>query len=99
VDDYLDRLGWQVRDDAPGRTELAAALAMLRQLGREVDPTAFDQYAEVAHGLAEFEVGQVRTTDRDLAGMVESVVVGTVIYGRVLAALRRLAQEDVSARR
>jgi DNA-binding transcriptional MerR regulator len=99
VDDYLAGLGWEAGDDAPDRDQLAAALATLRRLGRTVDTSAFDQYASLAHQLAEFEVDQVRSGDRDQTAMVESAVIGTVIYERILVALRRLAQEDVSAQR
>lgn len=97
VDAWLDEeLRWHVGPDAPGRDQLALALASLRRLGREVGPEAFARYARVAAELATEEVASV-TDAGSAAAAVEAAVVGTVVYESVLVALRRLAQEHVSA--
>ena len=98
VDRFLRQLGWDVSARAPARHELARALAALRGLGRDVDADTFLPYARAVEPLAEHEIGGVPTAvSTDEA--VEYVVVGTVVYGAALAALRRLAQEHHSARR
>jgi DNA-binding transcriptional MerR regulator len=97
IDGFLDELGWVVSPEAPGRMELAQALTALRALGRDVETTAFLPYAEAAERIAARELASLPTgapTDE----LVEQVVVGTVVHGAALAALRRLAQEHHSAR-
>jgi DNA-binding transcriptional MerR regulator len=100
VDRFLGELGWQVSRDAPGRHELAVALATLRRLGwPEASVRSFERYAEVADRLA---VAEVRTTTPGGASRVETmerVVIGTVVFEAVLSALRRLAHEHHSAAR
>ncbi len=96
IDDFMAELGWEVAADAPARDELAAALAALRGLGRDVGPQVFLPYAQAAYHIAEREVGTVTgRSSRDDA--VAAMVIGTVVFERVLVALRRLAQEHHSA--
>lgn len=98
VDAFLGRLGWKVSRQAPDRRELAGALAALRRLGYDVDVEAFLPYARAVEPIAGREVaGLPPGASRDEA--VEYVVVGTVVYGQAMAALRRLAQEHHSAQR
>lgn len=98
VDGLLRQLGWDVSPKAPDRRELACALASLRSLGRDVDATAFLPYADAVEPLARREVGSL-PADISPDEAVEHAVVGTVVYGAALTALRRLAQEHHSARR
>ena len=92
IDAWLDRLGWTVSDDAPARATLAEALVALRGLGWQVEPEVFDRYAAHADAVAADEIEFVAAAaSRDAA--VEATVVGTVVFERVLAALRRLAEE------
>lgn len=49
-------------------------------------------------GLTAEEVASVTGHDADRVALAESAVVGMVLYERVLVAMRRLAQEDASAR-
>jgi DNA-binding transcriptional MerR regulator len=98
VDAFLERLGWEVSPDAPGRTELAVALATLRRLGwPNADTRLFEHYARAADRLASREVERTTPTGATRAEMMERVVVGTVVFDAVLCALRRLAQEHRSA--
>lgn len=96
VDGFLERLGWRVSKEAPGRHELARALATLRRLGWEVDAGAFERYANVADDLASWELKRTPEHE-DRQRTVEAIVVGTVVFEAVLNALRRLAQEHHSA--
>lgn len=98
VDALLDDLGWKVADEAPARRTLGRTLATLRDLGRDVSPTALRPYAQYADSLAAVEVATVPAT-ASRSEAVESVVVGTVLYEAVFNALRRLAQEHHSADR
>jgi DNA-binding transcriptional MerR regulator len=98
VDDLLDALGWQVSSDAPGRAELARALASLRGFGRDVEADVFRRHAETVESLAAFEVDHVAEADSRTAA-VEALVVGTVVFERAMVALRRLAHEHHSRRR
>jgi hypothetical protein len=92
IDAWLERLGWTVSADAPARATLAEALVALRGLGWQVGPEVFDRYAVHADAVAAAEIEFVAAArSRDAA--VEATVVGTVVFERVLAALRRLAEE------
>ncbi|MDP8969288.1 MAG: MerR family transcriptional regulator [Actinomycetota bacterium] len=96
VDEFLAEHGWRVSQAAPARRALADALVALRRLGRNVGTEAFAPYAQAVYQLAAGEVGRVaRAGPRD--ELVESLVVGTVVFEAVLTALRRLAQEHHSA--
>lgn len=98
VDEFLDGLDWQLSEDAPARVELAHALATLRGLGWDVDARVFDRYAELADRLAAWELERTpQHADRHTTA--EAVVVGTVVFGAALQALRRLAQEHHSTAR
>lgn len=96
VDRLITELGWRISPNAPTRDELAHTLVRMRQLGL---PQDLAPYAAAAGKLvAEVEMDHVPFTGpRDAA--VESLVLGTVLYGRALDTLRRLAQESESARR
>jgi DNA-binding transcriptional MerR regulator len=97
VQDLLDRLGWLVNDHHPARATLAAAVRTLRRLGQTDVLGLLEQYAAAAHDLAESEVGVV--LDRDgLDSRAEAVVSIGVLGDAALAALRRLAEEDVMTR-
>lgn len=98
VDDLLRQLGWGVSPGAPARHELARALGILRDLGSDVTVDVFLPYAHAVEPLAEQEVGGV-PADGATDEAVEYLVVGTVVYGAALAALRRLAHEHHSAQR
>jgi DNA-binding transcriptional MerR regulator len=99
VDDFLARRRWRVFPDAPSRRTLAEALVALRRLGWAEGTDAFEHYADVASELASWELDQIPLTSGSPSTAVESVVIGTVVFEAVLAALRRLAHEDHSARR
>lgn len=100
IDSWLAELGWQISAAAPSRRTLADALVSLRRLGRTVRPQDFARYAAAANRLAAWELSRTVTSPPVTAGgVVESVVIGTVVYETVLLALRRLAQEHQFALR
>ena len=96
IDALIDTLGWQVRPDAAARTELATALTALRALGGEYGTEVFRPYAEAADRMAAWEVETIPRSEQRSAA-VERMVVGTVVFGAVFDALRRLAHEHYSA--
>ncbi len=98
IDRFLAARGWRVRDDASARDDLAAALVALRRLGRDQGTELFEPYADVADRLAAWEVGTI-PAGAARPEAVERMVVGTVVFGAVLDALRRLAHEHHSATR
>ncbi|MEV5827459.1 MerR family transcriptional regulator [Spirillospora sp. NPDC052242] len=98
VDALLRELGWRVDADAPARDLLAAAFVSLRRLGYPVTLADLRPYVRAAEGVAEHEIARVDET-APRARTVRSLLVTTVVYERVFAALHRLAQEDASARR
>ncbi len=98
VDVWLDDRGLRVHPDAPARQELARVLVALRDLGFAGEAAVFDRYADAARDLAAGDVASL-PTDGPPDAVVEHLVVGTVLFDAALIALRRLAQEDASARR
>ncbi|WP_240197300.1 MerR family transcriptional regulator [Nonomuraea lactucae] len=95
VDRLIGEQGWTITPEAPTRDELAQTIVRLRQLGL---PTDLTRYAEAARRLAEAEMDAI-PFDGPRESAVEAVVLGTVLYGRALDTLRRLAHESESARR
>ena len=96
VDRFLRALGWHVRRDAAARRELTDALVALRRLRPDASVELFAPYAAAADAMARREVATIPpAASRPEA--LESMVVGTVIFERVFAALRRLAHEHHSA--
>jgi DNA-binding transcriptional MerR regulator len=92
------RRGWDVEPDSTNIDGAADALAAIRALGQDDLADLADTYAEVAERVAEEEVALVVARE-DPVRMVEGVVVGTILGEALLNALRRLAQQDASARR
>jgi DNA-binding transcriptional MerR regulator len=97
VDAFVNGRGWDVRTDASPRAELADALVALRRLGRDYGTEIFGPYADVADRMAAWEVRTIPATDEPGVA-VERMVVGTVIFERILNALRRMAQEHHSGK-
>jgi DNA-binding transcriptional MerR regulator len=96
ADALLRRLGWAVGECSPARADLARALARLDAGGISVSPQDLDGYAASAQAAAVIDVAALPTDTPEAA--LRRAVVGTVLLDNVLIALRRLAQEDVSAR-
>lgn len=97
VEDLIDRREWDIHETSPARRLLAEAIAALHALGQDDLLTKLDDYAEAAEAIATSDVTAILRRD-NLESMVEGVVIGTVLGDVLLAALRRLAQEDISAR-
>ncbi len=92
----LSRHGWSRSALGPHADVLARAIDALAGLEHPVGDDLLDVYAEAAASIAEHEVAAVVTEDRVAA--TEQVVVGTLLLEPALLAMRRIAQENVSAR-
>ncbi|GAA3165331.1 MerR family transcriptional regulator [Planomonospora alba] len=98
ADGLVAGLGWQVDARSPARDELAQAVLTLHRFGLPATVQALRPYAEAAERLVgEHEIRTLpRGGSREEA--VEALVVGTVVHGRILDVMRRMAQESASAR-
>jgi DNA-binding transcriptional MerR regulator len=94
---FVEGRGWAVAPDAPAIATIAETLTALRSLGQEHVARQLDAYADAVESLAEREVASVASAVGD-DRIAENVVVGTVLGERLIAALRLLAHEHVSAR-
>ncbi|MGC5016144.1 MerR family transcriptional regulator [Streptosporangium sp. DT93] len=98
VDATIEELGWAIDPAAPTREELAQVLLTLTGLGMPAGVEALRPYADTALDLVTgHEMGTI-PVDGPREAAVEALVLGTVLYGRVLDVMRRLAHESVSAR-
>jgi len=92
----VDGLGWHVAPDSPAIRSLSAALEAADAAGVGLSPGLLRDYAQAVRGVAEVDLGVAeRTTTPEEA--LRTVVIGTVMLDPVLVALRRVAQEAVSA--
>lgn len=94
VDHFLDRIGWKVDNDAPGRVTLAQVLAALQSMGCGGDAEILLPYADAAERLAARELDDVRPVEG-----AATVVARTVLFEVAFAVMRRMAYEHVLATR
>jgi DNA-binding transcriptional MerR regulator len=95
---FVRDLGWQVRRDAPALDQLADLLLATRAVSDSAITAreCFGGQARFATELAAAEVPTVAGgTPEEVA---RAAVLGMVLGGRAFEALRRLAQQDASAR-
>jgi DNA-binding transcriptional MerR regulator len=89
---------WHVKPGEPSTDSLVAILATFRELGREQLLEHFlDSYARVADELARVDLHSLG--DGPAESTVETMVVASVLTDALLAALRKVAQVNASARR
>jgi len=97
VEEFARRRGWQVKESNPAWSLLIQVLATLHALGQDDLVELLDRYADAAEELADADVRGVLSRG-DAESILEGVVIGTTLGDTLLAALRRLAQADVSFR-
>ena len=94
---WLRARGWKIQPNAPAPYALAELIVTLRKFDFPIAMDDLDSAANAAEQSAELEVAySLAKPDRTAA--VENMLIGTVVYERVLAEIRRLALEAVSAR-
>lgn len=98
VDAVIAELGWRILPDAPTRDLLAQTFVALREVGVPILLTELRPYIEAAEKIAAHEVGRI-PEEGPRSRAVQTTVATNVLYEQVLIALRRMAQENASARR
>jgi DNA-binding transcriptional MerR regulator len=94
----VEDLGWQVSPDAPALHSLSAAVRAAEAAGVSLSPGLLRRYAEAMRGVADVDLSVAERASSPQEAM-RTVVIGTVMVDPVLIALRRVAQEAVSAQR
>ncbi|MEW2086114.1 MerR family transcriptional regulator [Streptomyces sp. NPDC005283] len=98
ADALLTEMGWQVSEHAPAKGVIADTLETLRSLGVDYDWRSLVPYATLAGRTAAHDLDQLDDTTDPLE-RAERALLLTVLLEPALLALRRLAQEDESAKR
>ncbi|MFH8558292.1 MerR family transcriptional regulator [Streptomyces celluloflavus] len=96
--ELLRRRGWCIEPAHPSVEAIAVALAAFRGFGHGEFEEVLDAYAAACERIAVADLAFVGR-HAEVDGIVESVVIGTVLGDAVLTAMRRLAHMDASARR
>jgi DNA-binding transcriptional MerR regulator len=93
----IGKLGWAVKSDNPAWRNAAEAIATIRALGADVVLERLAGYARAMHDVAELDLAMIAEV-KDRERLIELAVLATLLGDPLLLALRRLAEEDVSAR-
>lgn len=91
----LERLGQVYEPSYPAVAQLERALAAAEDVGIPMTDERLEVYARHVRGIAEIDLQLLPTDSAESA--IEYAVLGTAIYEPVLAALRRLAHQDIGA--
>jgi DNA-binding transcriptional MerR regulator len=89
--------GWKVDNDDPAYEVLVDLVAAMRALGEDDLLEILDTYAEAAEKIAAVDLAVVARR-KDVESIIDGAVVGTVLGGSMLLALRRLAHIETSGR-
>ena len=94
----LESWGWEVQgEDCASHDQLAAELQALDDAGFTLPDGALEAYRRHMEDIAALEVDSVPTESATAA--VRHVVLGTVLVEPLLLTLRRMAHQELSARR
>lgn len=91
----IEALGWVYDPSYPAVAQLERALAAAESVGMPIEEQRLLGYGEHVRAIARIDIAGVPRDDPGAA--VEHAVLGTAIVEPVLAALRRLAHQDVSS--
>jgi DNA-binding transcriptional MerR regulator len=89
----IERLGWAYEPRHVAVRQLEQALAAVEAMGIPLDDERLAAYAPHVRAIAEYDIAHV-PQDPDAA--IEYAVLGTAGHEPVLAALRRLAHQDLA---
>ncbi|MBD0322309.1 MAG: MerR family transcriptional regulator, partial [Aldersonia sp.] len=92
----LECLGQTYEPDYPAVAQLERALLAAEQIGIPMTEARLRAYGSHVRGLAEADLAEMPS--RSAQAAIEYAVLGTVIYEPVIAAMRRLAHQDIAAR-
>ncbi|MFI6446384.1 MerR family transcriptional regulator [Kitasatospora sp. NPDC050543] len=93
----IARRGWRLEPGNPARDLLTQLVLTYHDLGEGDMLCVLDEYAAAAERIAAADIAAIGTR-AEVDSKVEGAVLGTVLGDTLIAALRRLAQEDASAR-
>lgn len=93
----LERLGQVYDPSYPAVDQLERALDAVENAGIPMTDERLDAYGRHIRGIAELDLALMPTASAQDA--VEYAVLGTAVYEPVIAAMRRLAHQDLSAAR
>ncbi|GAB3452839.1 MerR family transcriptional regulator [Streptomonospora sediminis] len=96
--ELLSELDWQVDSASPARGQLTRAVAAMERLGTPPSPQMLHGYAGAAHRVAELDMDCI-DPEAPREETVQNAVTLSALMEQSLTALRKLAQEDESARR
>ncbi|SFN36569.1 MerR family transcriptional regulator [Mycetocola miduiensis] len=92
----LERIG-QLYDPAyPATAQLEHALEAAEEAGIGMSDERLEVYARQIRGIAEYDLQRMGSSE---LSPVEYAVLGTALYEPVLLAMRRLAHQDIAAKR
>jgi DNA-binding transcriptional MerR regulator len=91
----IEKLGWTYEPSYPAVAQLERALAAAESVGMPMGEERLLGYGEHLHAIAQIDIAQVPSDDAQAA--IQYAVLGTALYEPILAALRRLAHQDVSS--
>ncbi|GAA6526425.1 MerR family transcriptional regulator [Intrasporangium sp. DVR] len=91
-------LGWPISADSAAARQLAAAVSAARAGGWACPDDMLVKWGGLARSIAEVDVADELAT-MPPADALQHAIVGTVLTDPILVAMRRLAQEAVSAER
>ncbi|MFC4605169.1 MerR family transcriptional regulator [Rhodococcus kronopolitis] len=92
----LERLGQVYEPAFPAVGQLERALKAVEDIGLPMTVDRLDTYGRHIQAIAEFDIAHLPVGSTEAA--VEYAVLGTAVYEPVLAALRRLAHQDIASR-
>jgi DNA-binding transcriptional MerR regulator len=98
VEELIARQGWQVAPGAPAKVMVAEVISTLRRLGATSFLHRLDEFAELSGRVGEIDL-EIVAEQNSPEEMVYAAVLGAILGDRLLAGLRRLAQESASAKR
>ncbi|MFC9787344.1 MerR family transcriptional regulator [Rhodococcus sp. NPDC127528] len=91
----LERLGQVYDPEFPAVAQLERALKAVEEVGIPMTDERIDAYGRHIMGIARMELGLM---PEDSAAAVEYAVLGTAVYEPVIAAMRRVAYQDLATR-
>ncbi|TQF68594.1 MerR family transcriptional regulator [Rhodococcus spelaei] len=91
----LERLGQVYDPDFPAVAQLERALKAVEEVGIPMTDQRVDAYGRHIMGIARMELDLMPA---DSAAAVEYAVLGTAVYEPVIAAMRRVAYQDIASR-
>ena len=94
----ISERGWNVHTTSPAYRTSVSVLATYLALGSDDLTATLPRYAEAAELIGAADIDALVGRSGDLERQIEAVVIGTLVGDQLIAALRRLAQEDLSRR-